>query len=181
MEQSQPDQIIEKLFNAHFHSLVFDSFRILKDYEQAQDLVQDVFVKIWQNFEKVKHISNLKAYLHTAVRNSSYNYVRDQKFKQNKIEINDAFDHADNEDENRLHNEDVYDKIHEAVSKLPQNWQEAFILSKYEKLKYYEIAKRMKISDKTVEKYISKSLAFIRLELKNIIIFILLLFYLKKP
>ena len=83
------------------------------------------------------------------------------------------------ENEDFIRKEEIYNKIHQAVDKLPDKWREAFVLSKYEKLKYYEIAEKMKISDKTVEKYISKALMFLRSELKLLMV-ILLYFLFKK-
>jgi RNA polymerase sigma-70 factor (ECF subfamily) len=71
------------------------------------------------------------------------------------------------EDENRH-------KIHTAISKLPDHWREALILSKYNSLKYHEIAGEMNISQKTVEKYISKALHFLRSELKDMLMVVLL-------
>jgi RNA polymerase sigma-70 factor, ECF subfamily len=177
MENHNAEQTIGNFFNENFHALVFSSFRIVKDYEQSKDIVQNVFVKIWQNYEKIKHISDLKPYLHTAVRNSSLNYLRDQKlYRDNQIPIPATGLEDEQPDEDLTDREEMFNRIHQAVDKLPGKWREAFILSKYEKLKYYEIAEKMKISDKTVEKYISKALWFLRSELKLIVVLFLYLF-----
>ena len=179
MEIRSAEKQIETIFNENFSSLVFTSFRIVNNYEQAEDIVQNVFVKIWQNFDKIKHINNLKPYLHTAVKNSSLNYLRDhQQFEKSKIPL-DSVNIEKQEDNNyKTDNDALINEVHHAVDKLPDKWREAFILSKYEKLKYYEIAKKMKISDKTVEKYISKALKLLRNELKHLIS-IITLFFLK--
>ena len=68
MENHRAEKQIEIIFNENFRSLVFTSFGIVRNYEQAEDIVQNLFVKIWQNFEKVEHIGNLKPYLHKAVK-----------------------------------------------------------------------------------------------------------------
>ena len=67
-----------------------------------------------------------------------------------------------------------YNRIHQAINKLPEHWREAIIYSKYDKLKYHEIAERMDVSQKTVEKYISKALQFLRTELFDLLITIVL-------
>ncbi|MDA3893590.1 MAG: RNA polymerase sigma-70 factor [Salinivirgaceae bacterium] len=176
MKHFNAEQVINKLFNENFHSLVFKSFRIVNDYELAEDIVQNVFIKIWQNFEKVKHIDNLAPYLAKTVHNSSLNYLRDHKFENNKMPIENANLETDDADSLDFKKDDVLTSLHQAVDNLPPNWRKAFILSKYEKFKYYEIAEQMKISDKTVEKYISKALKQLRNELKHLIRIITLFF-----
>lgn len=179
MEHPNAEKILEKLFNENFHALVFSSFRIVNDYEQAKDIVQNVFVKIWQNFDKVEGVQNPKSYLFTAVKNSSLNFLRDLKTinkEETEIDLLNSEEQREFDEEDK----DLITKVHQAVDKLPDNWKEAFILSKYEKLKYYEIAEVMNISNKTVEKYISKALAFLRLEVELILILIMMIFFSQK-
>jgi RNA polymerase sigma-70 factor, ECF subfamily len=177
MTVSDSELSIRQLFNEYFHQLVFSSFRIVNDYHQAEDIVQDVFVKIWQNFDRIDQKDELKSYLFRAVHNSSLNFLRHMKVKQKYMAQTDDPNLAvvkpieDTITENETNN-----RIHRAVNKLPDTWKEAFILSKYDKLKYHEIAKEMGISQKTVEKYISKSLHFLRKELTDILL-IIIFFY----
>lgn len=176
MTDNNTEQIIQRIFGENFHALVFSSFRIVKDYQRAEDIVQDVFVKLWQNFDKVKHQDNLNSYIHTSIKNSSLNYLRDQKPDvKNTVSIESSNLEIHEEDYTQDNGEHLT-KLHQAVDNLPENWREAFILSKYEKLKYYEIAEKMKISVKTVEKYISKALKTLRLNLKNVITIFLIIF-----
>jgi RNA polymerase sigma-70 factor, ECF subfamily len=177
MKSNNTEKIIRDLFNEYFHSLVFKSFKIVKDYDLAKDIVQDVFVKVWQNYDQIKHVRNLKSYLFKAVQNSSLNYLRDQK--NNKVSVVDLnIDHQAEVDE--IDNkEEIFKQIHQAIDKLPDKWRTAYILSRHEKLKYHEIAEKMNISIKTVEKYISKALNFIRLELKPYLSVFFLIFFTK--
>jgi RNA polymerase sigma-70 factor, ECF subfamily len=175
MELRHAKHIMENLFLENFHALVFTSFRIVKDYDVAKDIVQDVFVKVWQNFEGIKDTKNLRPYLSAAVRNSSLNYLRDRKTHEENIAYLQLLTDEDQGSNNdALHRDDLIDQVHRAVDKLPDNWREAFILNKYEKLKYYEVAEKMGISNKTVEKYISKALNFIRLEVLLIIMVLIM-------
>jgi RNA polymerase sigma-70 factor, ECF subfamily len=177
---SDSERTIRQLFNEYFHQLVYSSFHIVNDYHQAEDIVQDVFVKFWQNFDQMDHKNELKSYLFRAVRNSSLNFLRHLKIKQKYMEQTGNPNLAvvkPTEDE--ITENETNNRIHRAVNKLPDNWREAFILSKYDQLKYHEIAKKMNISQKTVEKYISKALQFLRQELIDIlvaIIFIIIIF-----
>ncbi|TVQ17995.1 MAG: RNA polymerase sigma-70 factor [Bacteroidetes bacterium] len=182
MHTQNSEQTIRNLFIEHFHALVFISFGIVKDYSQAEDIVQDVFVKIWQNFSSVEHITNLRPYLTTAVKNSSLNYIRNHKVNEERLkDVHSFFNsntiHQPDEDaQNNIDN----NKIHEAVGRIPEKWREAFILSKYENLKYSEIAIKLAVSEKTVEKYMSKALNFLRIELKDLLMIILLLLFFSK-
>jgi RNA polymerase sigma-70 factor (ECF subfamily) len=168
---SNAEQAIKQLFDAHFHQLVLSSFRYVNDYNQAEDIVQDVYVKVWQSFDELKQVENFKSYLFKAVKNSSLNYLRDRKAKQ-KFTIQSEGIHTtfEKSPEECQTDEETRNKIHSAINKLPEHWKEAFILSKYDNLKYHEIASALNISQKTVEKYISKSLQFLRQELKDLLL-----------
>jgi RNA polymerase sigma-70 factor (ECF subfamily) len=176
----ESEQKIKELFDNHFHSLVLHAFRYIGDYCQSEEIVQDVFVKVWQNFEKVQDIKNLKAYLYKAVHNSSLNYLRHLKIQQKYLAeaafINDTIE---NSVEDSITEAETSNRVHNVVNKLPSNWKEALILSKYDKLKYHEIAEKMNISQKTVEKYISKALQLLRIELKDMLMAIILFFKLQ--
>ncbi len=174
---SDPEQLIKHLFDEHFHHLVLSAMRYINEYAKAEDIVQDVYVKVWQNIDDLKHIDDLKAYLFKAVKNSCLNYIRHLKVKQRFI-IGSADMHLSVEksaEENKI-DEETLNCIHKAISKLPDHWREAFVLSKYDNLKYHEIAQKLNISQKTVEKYLSKSLQFLRNELKDLIMFGIIVF-----
>ena len=170
------EQKIKELFDNHFHHLVLHSYKLINDYSQSEEIVQDVFVKVWQNFEQIGHVSDFKAYLYKAVRNSSLNYLRHIKIRQKyNEEVANTFDDVENPAEESIVETENNNRIHQAINKLPENWKEAIVLSKYDKLKYHEIADKMNISQKTVEKYISKALQFLRRELADLLITIVLL------
>jgi RNA polymerase sigma-70 factor (family 1) len=169
--QPVSEQTIKKLFDDHFHHLVLSAFRYLNDYDQSEDLVQDVFVKVWQNFDHVRKIADLKGYLFKAVRNSCLNYLKHIKVREKFIDDSEKSDFSMALSPEELHTEEETKvRVSQAINKLPENWREAFVLSKYDNLKYHEIAKEMNISQKTVEKYISKALQFLRNELKDLVL-----------
>jgi len=171
------EQKIKILFDDHFHHLVLHAFKYTNDYSQSEEIVQDVFVKVWQNFEQIGHVSDFKAYLYKAVHNSSLNYLRHLKIRQKYIaEVVHINDNAEHPVEESIMGTEDNNRIHKAVNNLPEHWKEAIILSKYENLKYHEIAKKMNISQKTVEKYISKALQILRGELKDLLLTLVLFF-----
>ncbi len=176
LNSTDSGQQIKKLFDDHFHHLVLHAFRHIRDYSQSEEIVQDVFVKIWQNFDQIGQVSDFRGYLYKAVRNSSLNYLRHIKIRQKyNTETAHLIDNTNDQTTDPILEEEDYNRIHQAVNKLPQHWKEAIILSKYDKLKYHEIAERMKISQKTVEKYISKALQLLRVELKDVLIILVLI------
>jgi RNA polymerase sigma-70 factor, ECF subfamily len=180
---SESEQTVKKLFDDHFHHLVLSAFRYLNDYNQSEDIVQDVYVKVWQNFDQVCQIEDLKGYLFKAVRNSCLNYLKHVKVREKFVDNSEKSDYAMAKSPEELHTEEETKiRVSQAIIKLPENWKEAFILSKYDNLKYHEIANEMNISQKTVEKYISKALYFLRNELKDLILlsFLILDHFFKK-
>jgi len=169
------EQNIKILFDNHFHPLVLHALSYTNDYHQSEEIVQDIFVKVWQNYEQIGSVSDFKSYLYKAVSNSSLNYLRHLKIRQKYAEeAARTNDHAENPAEDIIAHAENNTRIHQAVNKLPEHWKEAIILSKYENLKYHEIAESMNISQKTVEKYISKALQFLRVELKDLFLVIVL-------
>ena len=171
LASTDPEQLIKHYFDDHFHHLVLSATRYINDYEKAEDIVQDVFVKVWQNFDELKQMDNLKGYLFKAVKNSCLNYLKHAKVKQKFVVRSEDFNSSlEKSAEEYKIDEEIHNRIHVAVSKLPDHWRKAFVFSKYDNLKYHEIALEMNISQKTVEKYISKSLHFLRGELKDLLL-----------
>jgi RNA polymerase sigma-70 factor (ECF subfamily) len=170
------EQKIKELFDSYFHQLLLHSYKLTNDYAQSEEIVQDVFVKVWQNYEQIEPYSDFKAYLYKAVRNSSLNYLRHIKIRQKyNEEVANTLDDFEIPEEESIIETEKNMRIHFDVNKLPENWKEAIVLSKYDKLKYHEIAQKMNISQKTVEKYISKALHFLRCELADILITVAIL------
>lgn len=171
LPQTDSEQTIKRLFDELFHQLVLSAFRYVNDYDQAEDIVQDVFVKVWQNFDQIRQVKDLKAYLFKAVRNSSINFLKHIKVRQKFIVDSEVLSSSVGKSpEEIISEEETKKRVHQAVNKLPDNWRKALVLSKYDKLKYHEIAEEMNISQKTVEKYISKALQFLRQELKDLLL-----------
>jgi len=169
--QSDSEQTIKHLFDEYFHQLVFSAFNYVNDRGQAEEIVQDVFVKVWQNFDQLQTVKDLKAYLFKAVKNSCLNFLKHIKVRQKFIDdTGGGSSLVQKSHEETIAEEETKKKVHQAVNKLPDTWKEAFMLSKYNKLKYHEIAEEMNISQKTVEKYMSKALQFLRQELKDLVL-----------
>ena len=169
----------EELFKTHFKPLTAFANKFLKDIDLSKGIVHDVFVKLWEKRETIDLDKAIKSYLYTAVNNKSLNYIRDNK----KFVKNEAIFELENKSQewNYIDNIiaiEMQEKINQTLDSLPKKCQKVFRLSRYENMKYKEIAKELDISIKTVETHISRALKELRKNLSEyltIIVFLLLI------
>ena len=118
----------------------------------------------------------MKSYLTSAVRNKSLNYIRDhKKFSDTILETEDQYITSAFKQHDRLIEEELKKKINSSIEELPVKCREVFLLSRYERLKYQEIAEKLHISVKTVETQMSKALQHLRIRLAEFIVILLFL------
>lgn len=161
----------ETLFRNHFTPLTNIAYSFVRDRDTACDIVQHVFIKLWDNIEKVNITSSEKSYLHRAVINTSLNYIE----KNKKITLHSDLTSLENKVTTEISDDDKEDKnkklnklLYEAIDELPPKCREVFILSRVENMKNQEIANHLDISLKTVEKHVGKALKYLRQKLKNV-------------
>ena len=152
-------QVFEKLFKDHYEALANYAFSILRNKDDAEDIVQDVFIKLWQNSPDVIHTPQVKFYLLTAVKNGCISFLRKQAGK--KFVQPDNLQLATNE-ESRDHSIDPAKLAGEAISSLPAQCAVVFKMSRFGKLTYGQIARELGISVKTVENQVGKALRIMR-------------------
>lgn len=156
----------EELFKKHFPSLCNIAYAVVKDQDQAKDVVQQVFIKFWNKRNSVNTDDNIHAYLKKAVVNTAINHL--EKYK--RLQLADDFQHfniENKENENKEQKIATLNKaIKNAISKLPDKCQTVFSLSKYEGMSNQEIADYLEISIKAVEKHISRAFKELRISLK---------------
>ena len=112
----------------------------------------------------------------SAVRNRCLNYLRDhQKFSDAILESEDHYIKSNYKQPDRLIEEELKNKISSSIDELPVKCREVFLLSRYENLKYQEIADRLNISVKTVETQMSKALQHLRIRLAEFMMILLIL------
>ena len=158
----------EVYFKQLFPSLTYYAYKILKDYDQAKDIVHEAFIKLWNNRKNIDTEGNVKSYLYRSVHNLSLNYIRDNKRLQSSEDMLEAdldpvdFDYS-------VETTELQEAIITAIEAMPPKMKQVFIMSRYDGLKYKDIAARLGISVKTVEVHMSKALKFLRENLKNFI------------
>jgi RNA polymerase sigma-70 factor (ECF subfamily) len=129
-------------------------------------MVQNVFFKLWEKKEQLDIQTSLKAYLYKAVYHESLNYLKHQKVKSvHQAYAMHSTDHISNQAEKRLLHGDFENKLQKAMNDLPEQCRIIFQLSRFEDLKYREIADTLGLSIKTVENQMGKALKILRLKL----------------
>ena len=168
----------EELFRSFFPSLVLFAQKYVPDQDTAKEIVHNVFINLWEKRQQVDTGSPLKSYLFTSVHNRCLNYIRDQKKFDKDDTIFQRLDSTEFSDGvNRLEEQELEQRIFDALQALPEKCREIFNMNRFDGLKYAEIAEKQGISVKTVETQMSKALKILREKLIDylgmIILFIL--------
>jgi RNA polymerase sigma-70 factor (family 1) len=149
------DQAAFSLVYSHYYRRLLQfALSIVKTRESAEEIVEDVFVRIWQQRDKITAIQNLRVYLYTATKNSSLNYLS----RQAKASITEPFDHihvglgeSSLTPEQILITAEIQQKIRAAVEALPPRCKMIFKLVRKDGLRYKEIAEILNISVNTID------------------------------
>lgn len=174
------EQEFEQLFKEHFKSLYAYAFTILKNEAVAEETVQNVFYKIWEKKVPDSIQTSLKAYLYKAVYHESLNYLKHQKIKaQYHLHVmHQSKNNTDQLASRKMMVKELEERLRDALNALPQQCRTIFQMSRFDGLKYQEIADQLGISVKTVENQMGKALKQLRLKLIDYLpVFILALFY----
>jgi RNA polymerase sigma-70 factor (ECF subfamily) len=149
-----------EIYNRHWKLLYTSVYAVLRDSEQSKDIVQEVFVSIWTNADK-QPITHLKAYLQQACRFQVYKQLQRKK---NDASFYDRLSKATSDiiTENGALEKEYHLQVRKVIASLPDIYRETFLLSREDNLTYKQIAERLHISEKAVEKRMSKSLQFLR-------------------
>lgn len=172
------EAVFEQLFKKHFRELHAYAFSLLKDWDVAEEIVQGMFLKLWERNEAVQVRISIKSYLYKSVYHDSLNYMRGQKV-QLKYQTITAYSMKNHIDDaaGKLTMGELEQHLQRALSKLPEKCRAIFHLSRFEELKYQEIASQLEISIKTVETHMGKALRILRKEMKEFLPIIALMLF----
>jgi RNA polymerase sigma-70 factor (family 1) len=163
-----------ELYNRHWKSLYYTAMSILQNPEASRDIVQDVFTSLWQRRTEVQ-IEFPKTYLQQATRFQVFKAIHAEKvskeFYQRLATVS-----ADMIIENPLLYKELEHLIRDLLDSLPEDARTAFLLNRDEKLTYAQIAEKMDISVKTVEKKMSQTLRHLRLGLREAFVMMFMTF-----
>lgn len=165
------------LFTAYYKDLVMFAGSFLPDRGACEDIVQSVFLRIWNDRAILEIGVSFKSYLLISVRNSCLDEIRHRyvvREHESAMLANPVLDDVDTE--NYILYSDLNHHLGEALSKLPDKYREAFEMNRFDGLKYKEIAARLHVSERTVEVRVGKALELLRIYLRNFFVILIYLF-----
>lgn len=156
------------IYMRYWERLYFYLVKAIKNAEEAEDILQEVFVSLWKRRNDLDGIESLSGYLFSCVRYGGFRYIRNEIKKNDfRKSWNFLFQEEDNLPEMQLAANELSRLLNKEIDKLPVKMREVFILSRKEELSYKEIAHKLNISDKTVKKQVSNALKYLHLKLNG--------------
>ena len=156
----------ESLFRSSYVSLVRYAKTLIKDHDTSEEIVQDLFFRIWQDKEKIKIESSLNGYLFRSVHNRCLHYIEHNKVvERHAEEMSHRLSEIQESPADILHYKELQARIAGILERLPERCGKIFYMSRFEGLKYNEIAEKLSVSVKTVESNMGRALKEFRKEL----------------
>jgi RNA polymerase sigma-70 factor, ECF subfamily len=175
------ESAFEKVFKDNFKKLQSYAITIVGDENVAEEMVQNLFFKLWDRSEKINIQSSIAAYLYRAVYNESCNYLKHQKVRKGFLNYSKhaMSDISTEKASKKVLVTELEQRIKNALNDLPEQCRTVFQLSRFEELKYQQIADTLGISIKTVEAQMGKALRIMRVKLVDYLplVFLFLNYY----
>lgn len=180
------EQVFEATFRQHYGPLCQYARTFLSDYDEAEEVVQAVFLTIWEKRQDLEITVSLKSYLYRAVHNRCLNRIRHlavqaEHREQAAYELYQSADGPGAETSAQgLIADELSERLQAAIQRLPEQCRLIFMMSRFEEMKYQEIADQLGLSIKTVENQIGKALRILRTELADYLPILLLFMLFEK-
>lgn len=158
----------EALFRLYYQMLCSYALRFVKDPDTAEEIVQDLFYKLWEKRAELQINTSVKSYLYSAVHNRCLKFIEHRNVEtkyRNYYLLHES--EIDNEPSDSASISEIQGVIEKTLNALPERCSRIFRLNRFEGLKYHEIALKLSISVKTVEANMGKALKLLRKNLKN--------------
>lgn len=167
---------LDMIFKKYWQPLFISAFNFLRDKESCEDIIQDIFIKIWDRRHEIEIKTSLKAYLFAAMR---YGVYRQVKVGNARVDIFECLDEVfkDSSPYEGLVHKELLAKVDLAIEGLPDKCREVYRLSREEHLSHKEISEKLNISPKTVETHITKALKHLRISIKEIVTLQIIYFF----
>lgn len=159
-------EVFRRVFDSCYDGLCRYAFTLLKDFDQAEDLVQSIMVKLWERRESLEIKTSVRSYLFRAVYNQCLNQLEHNTIKK-KYDVGVQRIPGLDEQQPDVFPQELEDRIKKAVDSLPQQCRLIFMMSRYEDMRYSEIAEKLDISVNTIQNQICKALKILKDELKE--------------
>lgn len=159
----------DKIYKRYSNRLYVFVFGILKSQKDAEDIIQEVFIKVWDKRDNINEYLSFQSFLFTIAHNTTISLIRKKikdtdftsylKSIQNPLELSSG--------STQLEYKELNEQLKITINKLPERQQQVYSLSRNEELSYKEIAKKLDISVNTVENHMVKALKFVRENMSN--------------
>ena len=175
------ENAFEQVFKTHFKSLRSYACTLLNDEANGEEIVQQVFLKLWERADNISISGSIAAYLYRAVHNESLNHIKHEKVKSaHQMHVAYSMKNSTDSAPKTLQSKELEKKIQFALNELPEQCRTIFQMSRFEEMKYREIADQLKISIKTVENQMGKALKILRAKLVEFLPLLFLFIHFKK-
>ncbi|NOU16748.1 MAG: RNA polymerase sigma-70 factor [Bacteroidales bacterium] len=148
------------IFDLYYETIRSFAYYKTGDVDLADDIVQEVFLKLWSNLKDVKE-ETVKALLYTIASNTIKNHFKHQKVVFN-FQKQDQNNNTEDEADSSLRQEELNRKLQDALAEIPEKAREVFLMNRIEGLTYVDIAERLGLSVKAIEKRMSEALSILR-------------------
>ena len=166
------EEAYTEIYNRYWALLYSHARHMLRDDDEAMDVVQDVFTGFWKNAVEITLIASLKAYLYTATRNKTLNAINRNKQKDTYlISLASFMEEGELATDNQVAFNEFIDQIEKGVANLPPKMREIFELSRNLGFSHKQIAEKLAITDHTVKKTINRALKIIKTQLSVFLLF----------
>lgn len=171
-------KVYEMLFKQWYAPLCRYAHGILHDEEEAEDITQKTFCKLWDQREKIEIHTSVKSYLYRMVHNACLNKIKQRQIQSEHHE-QIAYSSVTNENcaEQALTYKELSCQIELAIAALPERCRQVFLLSRMKYLSYVQIAQELQISPNTVETQMVKALKMLRIKLKDYLLLWICFFF----
>lgn len=159
---------LKKIYSIYWEPLFLSAFNFLKDKETCEDIIQEVFINIWNRRDTILFSTSLKAYLYASVRYEVFRQIRAGNIRESVVENIAKHVFAVPASETLEHKE-LLQQINRIVETMPDKCKEVYKLSRVEQLSHKEIAEKLNISTKTVENHLTKALKILRSSLAQLV------------
>ncbi|MDR2144956.1 MAG: RNA polymerase sigma-70 factor [Tannerella sp.] len=156
------------LFKRYYRDLVLFGGTFLADKDTCEDIVQQVFLKVWEDREALVIKTSLKSYLLKSVQNACLDEIKHKNVvreHEEYVQYSHLQEYMDTE--NYILYSDLQRHLKEALEKIPPQYRESFEMNRFKGLKYREIAEKLNVSQRTVEERIGKAIELLRKYLKD--------------
>ena len=158
----------EELFRHYYRYLVVFAARMVEREDVAEDVVQEVFIALWEGNTRFNSYHGFQSFLYSAVKNGCLNHLKreqlEERYEQEVLKEHGAEEEMDEGEEYALAREEMYRRLHEAIEKLPKRCKEVIQL-RMKGLKNEQIAEQLNVTLDTVKTQNKKALRFLREEL----------------